>query len=501
MNALTATGVPEGNKVVYVLSDGVSSDDPLAPIPGYQAAKIPIFVFSYGQDADTSKLGQMASLTKGQLFISPVTLAEITGAFQDANAAASSGASNVATGSSSAPVNSSQAVPFVVDSSMGTMAVTVTFSGSASHLSVVLIDPSTTGTPILPSDTTESGGETLVLFAIENPASGEWLIKVTENIGAAVAFVWVISATEEGAGYTITGGTSDGIREIDYPNPFILRSSLVKDLPITNAVVEATVTAPDGTSIVIPMTDDGTPPDSMAGDGEYTAVVNYDQSGVYQVSIRASGVSGVAMQAGQGLEPAAGLNGELIPYDPPSPVSEDFERFVRFQIKTSGVVLDDHGNTHDTATTLSASNDQSIAGKIEVAGDVDVFKILPQNLTELVVRVSNLAIGMNPVLKVQNERNVTIVEGSLDTNSSQAGLLSLKFPALANETYFAEVSHQDVNGTGYYQISAGGILEQLDSPATTATPTGRPTISPTSRPTISKSSKKTKSVKGGKVKM
>jgi hypothetical protein len=76
------------------------------------------------------------------------------------------------------------------------------------------------------------------------------------------------------------GSTSDVIREIEYPNPFILRSSLVKDLPIINAVVEATVIAPDGTSSLIPMTDDGIPPDSTAGDGEYTAAVNYDQSGV-----------------------------------------------------------------------------------------------------------------------------------------------------------------------------------------------------------------------------
>lgn len=70
-------------------------------------------------------------------------------------------------------------------------------------------------------------------------------------------------------------------------------------MPIINAVVEATVIAPDGTSSLIPMTDDGIPPDSTAGDGEYTAAVNCNQSGVYEVAIRATGLTGVAMQDGK----------------------------------------------------------------------------------------------------------------------------------------------------------------------------------------------------------
>ena len=191
LDALTATGAPEGNKVVYLLSDGLSQDDSLAPIPAYQVEKIPIFTFSYGADADTVVLGQMATLTKGELYISPVSLAAITQAFQDANAAAS-GASNVASGSNSAPVGSSQSVPFTIDSSLETISVTVTYSGASSDLTVSLIDPSTPGIPISPSDTTESGGETLVLFSVSGPNPGEWFIQTTENTGLEIDFIWVV---------------------------------------------------------------------------------------------------------------------------------------------------------------------------------------------------------------------------------------------------------------------------------------------------------------------
>jgi hypothetical protein len=91
------------------------------------------------------------------------------------------------------------------------------------------------------------------------------------------------------------------------------------------------------------------------------------------------------MQDGKNLQPAPGLNGEFVLFTPPSFVGEDFERFVRFQMETVNVVPDDHGNTQETATVLSATNEESIPGNIETPGDVDVFRILPQNLTELIV--------------------------------------------------------------------------------------------------------------------
>jgi hypothetical protein len=88
------------------------------------------------------------------------------------------------------------------------------------------------------------------------------------------------------------------------------------------------------------------------------------------------------MQDGKNLQPAPGLNGEFVLFTPPSFVGEDFERFVRFQMETVNVVPDDHGNSK---RLLSATNEESIPGNIETPGDVDVFRILPQNLTELIV--------------------------------------------------------------------------------------------------------------------
>ncbi|KAL3793291.1 hypothetical protein HJC23_003801 [Cyclotella cryptica] len=500
-----STGVQEGNKVVFLLSDGKSGDDAFAPIPAYQVAKIPIFTFSYGTGADTNTLGTMASLTRGKLYISPTTLVAITRTFQDANAIAA-GTSNVASGSSTVRSGGTQIVEVTVDSTLDTISLTVTYHGHSSDLLVELFDPvNFLSNPLSPNVVTESGGETLVFFYVTDPTPGNWLIKSTSSLSLDVPFEFILSGTQSGAGYVLTGGVSDRIFDIKYPEPFILRSSLFKELPIINAVVEALITAPDGSYITIQMTDDGTPPDNLAGDGEYTGALNYDQSGVYNVLVRARGLAGVAMQDAETLQPSAGPNGEFIPFGPPSFVSDDFERFVRFQIETIGVVSDDHGNTIDNATDLSAQNDILISGRIESGGDVDVFKIVsvPEGLAELVIRVSNRAFGMIPVLKIFNEMRVIVEEGTLDVSQSMAGLLSLIIPVPGNKTYFAEVSHQDdISGTGYYQISAGGVLTQFDLPLPPSTPspsTPSPsTTLPTVKPTQSKKIKKTKKSKARK---
>ena len=231
------------------------------------------------------------------------------------------------------------------------------------------------------------------------------------------------------------------------------------------------------------MNDDGIVPDEIAGDGLYSAAVDYEQIGLYEVLVQARGISNLTMQTAQGLEPAAWIDGTMVDFDLPSPV-DNFERAVRFQVETTGVVSDDHGNTHENATVLPAQNSISIPGKIEVGGDVDVFKITnPEGLAEIAIRVSNLAFDMDPVLKIQNELKQDIAEGTFDSSESQAGLLSVIIYTSGNESYYAEVSHRDKDGTGYYEISTGSVDAQLDLAAPTESPAQAPTESPTQTPT------------------
>lgn len=506
LDSLTAFVAPHGNtgynKVVYFLSDGentASHIDPLASIPEYKKKKIPIFAFSYGSDADTVTLRKMASLTKGELYISKESLAEIVQAFQDASAAAS-GTSIVGSGSKMLKAGSSQIEPFTVDSSIDSMIVTVAFYGRQEDLTVVLIDPSTTGSPIshstaytTPKESGDSRPESVLLFSVTNPTQGEWQIKATETAGKDTDFSWKVHVIEDGSGYDLTGGLFYASRyfdshDITYPDPFILHAAIVRDLKITDADVVATITAPDGNIITSYLQDDGLGYDYVAGDGIYTGSLWYDLSGVYEISIRAKGRAGVAKQGSLVSKTSADSDGNFVPLPPPSPITEDFERFIHFQVQTVNVVPDDHGNTHETATLLSAMNDQVLSGRIETAGDVDVFKIVPTGLTELFIRVSDLAFGMDPVLKITNKLHVIVAEGTLDTSSSKFGLLSMRIPVTGTETYFAQVSHTAVNGTGFFRISAGSAMSRYDDPAVTP----RPTNVVTPRPTQTKSGKNSK---------
>lgn len=454
LNRLLSPSIPEGTKVVFLLSDGQSGDNALAPIPAYQAAQVPIFAFGYGSDADTVTLRAMADQTGGLLFISPVSLSDVSAAFQDANTAAAS-ASNVATGSSNAPSGAASSVPLIVDSTLALLNVVVTFPGGATSATVKLVTP--TGQELDADQVDESGGETLVLFTIENPQAGDWQISVTGN-GGQVSFEYQASGTSTGATFTSTVDTLDGKRTLTYPEPFVLTAALGFVLPVLNAEVEAEITAPDGTMFTVQMNDEGAAPDSIADDGWYSAAVNYDQSGIYQVLVRATAAAGVAVESGGNLQPSAGPNGEFVPFSPAAPLTETFQRFERIQVETSGVVADDHGDSFATASPLSGGN-VLVSGIIETSGDVDVFVIAtPAALTEISVRVSNLAFGMDPRLSVFDSSEVLIEERT--ETEAQGGYLTVTVPVTGNATLYARVSHESPSGTGWYKVSAGSVLNK-----------------------------------------
>jgi len=454
LDQLNALGTTGDSKVVFLLSDGISVDDALAPIPGYVAAQIPIFTFSYGSGADTTTLGEMASQTKGKLFISPVSLAEVSAAFQDANAVASS-TTGVGSGSGSVEPGNPSTSPFTVDSTMGRILLSVVYPGGPSDASFLLRGPD--GSEILPNSVQSSGGETLVFFSVDNPLVGEWVLEGS-TAAAVIDFDFQASAVPNGATYTlIADSLSSNI--VMYPEPIVIEATLSKERPIRGATVSAEVTAPDGTLSGLPLRDDGASPDLVDGDGVYAAVLDYNQSGVYEIVVRASAGSGQALLTSTDLELSAFIDGSLVPPDPDQPIDEAFERFQRFQITTEGVVADDHGNTPGLATLMNGANEDLVPGRIEIGGDVDFFELqVPADVNEIAVRVSHVALGMDPQLTVIGEDGVSVLAtGNLDDSAAQGGHVAVFVPVVPGQTLFAEVAHR-VGGTGIYQVSAGPVI-------------------------------------------
>ena len=455
LNELTTAAGADVSRIVFLLSDGISGDDALAPIAAYIANQIPIFTFGYGSNADTSTLGEIATATGGKLFTSPTTLAEVSQAFQDANAVATS-STNVATGSGTVDA-AGTATTIQVDSTMARLAVTVVHSDAPAAALFELVAPD--GMRVPASTIEESGGETLVFFSVDNPTPGSWILEGMAATGS-LDFEFQASGVPTDATFTLTADSVLG-PSLEYPDPLILIASLGMELPVAGANLAADVIAPDDTQTLFSLVDDGVPPDGTAGDGIYTAALSYDQSGVYKIVIRCQAEAGTAVLTSNGIELSAGIDGSLVPPPPDLPLAEDFQRFERFEVTTHGVVVDDHGNTPFEATPIDATNQELVSGRIEIAGDVDVFAFeVPPVADEVAVRVSGLALGMDPMLRIFNSDGMTVLaEGTLATTSGQGGYLALRVTAPAGTTLFPEVSHTQAAGTGFYQVSAGPVLD------------------------------------------
>ena len=429
LNALLAQNTSEDTKIVFLLSDGISGDDALSPVPAYQNAQIPIFTFSYGTDADTATLGQMASLTKGKLYSSPTTFAAVNQALQDALAGGQQPQPESAAESQSAPPSGS-ATPILVDSSLADLNLTVRYTGTPADALFELVAPD--GTHFLATTVQESGGETILVFSIAEPIPGYWTLEATGNVGD-LPFSYQAIASPSGDTFVLTSDTYNGEQEIEYPEPLVITASLINGLPIAGATMSATVTSPDGSINVVSLLDDGTGVDSVAGDGKYAAAINYDQAGFYSIEVNANGYAGIAYKTVTGLELASPPPGMEFFTPPDELVIEDFERFERFQIETVGVVQDDHGDTPGTATAITADNSDPTPGKIDFPGDIDVFTFsVPVGVTELVVRVAGMAAGMDPLLTVLGSDGFTVVaSGTLSEFSSEAGYLKHPYDSSA----------------------------------------------------------------------
>lgn len=123
---------------------------------------------------------------------------------------------------------------------------------------------------------------------------------------------------------------------------------------------------------------------------------------------------------------------------------------------------DDHPAQPPGATTLSATG---VSGRIETAGDRDLFRLEAVAGRDYVVETSALSGGMDSILDLYD------VQGQhMSTDDDGAGNLASKISFTASETgaYWVMVTHYDRNaGTGGYRVS--GTSTSL-TPTTSATP-------------------------------
>jgi hypothetical protein len=243
---------------------------------------------------------------------------------------------------------------------------------------------------------------------------------------------------------------------LSYPQPVLLVASVAKVDPIAKASLAVSVTAPNGTLSVLPFADDGLAPDRLANDGFYSGIMPYAQNGTYTVTARFDNHTGLAEFTQASAAHSLGPNGEV--YSPTVIlVGAAFVQTATTTIQISNVQADDHGDTPQTSTVLPV-DDVDVPGRIDRAGDVDVFQVTAGQTGLLVVRVTDLALDMHPHIRLLSSDGTTVLE-----EARPAWPLSQYFfaqiDANAGEAFYIEVSDQDLSAIGgLYTVSAGQPL-------------------------------------------
>ncbi|MBE3674047.1 VWA domain-containing protein [Pseudoalteromonas distincta] len=452
--------------VVFLLADGYDNDSSYTQeqiIANYQNNDTAIFSLGYGFASPTGPLLTLANETGGKYFSSPSTLAEIVDAFLQANATATD---NQNLASSTLTIDSSQSATQViaVDSGLDNVSVFINHNANLDDVQLTILD--STGSEV--SDVVfncNDASETLTCGAyitnqhIASHGTGEWQLQVTNlnNTNSLNTTVNVSAEPTLSGSYTLSVEGSQG-NSVTYPNPMILTAAITKDKLITGANVFATITVPDQNSTNLKMSDDGLQGDAVAGDGIYSVIAPYNENGIYQVEVNVNNDDSNAIYTTTGLLTPT-LDGSVPEMEALPSIDENFIRIGKTSLVVSDVPQSDYNDWYYLSTQLT-SNNAYINGVINNKGDKDFYEINDIDITkELVLRVSDMSLGMVPTLNIYRSDGTTPIQENitLQSNSSNTDYVYYKFDKSQLESkIYVEVRHLDENASmGGYQISAG----------------------------------------------
>ncbi len=139
-------------------------------------------------------------------------------------------------------------------------------------------------------------------------------------------------------------------------------------------------------------------------------------------------------------------------------VGENFQRQTSLQVQVTGTDTDDHADGSVGATVLPATN-TDISGRIDNLTDLDFFRIVvPADTNSLVIRVNNLAGGIQPILKVYDSNGTNLLgKGNMTNAMAPGGYLMRQVQNGDGAIVFVSVSSP--TAVGDYNIGAGAAVE------------------------------------------
>ncbi|MEZ4710948.1 MAG: glycoside hydrolase family 44 protein [Caldilineaceae bacterium] len=233
-----------------------------------------------------------------------------------------------------------------------------------------------------------------------------------------------------------------------YPEPAIFNVQLQRQLPIANMNVVARLTSPSGSTTNVPLTD-------VDGAGNYQAALPYSSGGEYQVSFVFTNPNNAAVETNAGLDYTPSLSGESAPLIV-QPVNQDFTITASTIFTVADFAADDHANDIAGATVLTTTN-AATAGRIDSAGDVDFFTFSADRTGDFAVRITDLALDVQPQISVQRGNGTVVFQGAW--NPTQSTYLFARLAATAGERFTIRVADARPNAQGgHYRISVGAPI-------------------------------------------
>jgi hypothetical protein len=297
---------------------------------------------------------------------------------------------------------------------------------------------------------------------------GEWTLRLSAPEDQYKIYYWIDGAVSYGmTTYAATVESAAG-KTIDYPEQILLNAYVGMEFMITGLTAEGTIEAPSGIVRNFTLRDDGNPPDAVASDGFYAALVDYDMNGVHYITVTFDNSAQTAEFTEFGsyfAEPPGETGPKTLET---TPVEENFQRFDQIRVTVTGVAPDDHADWYDEGPTPLPTDNTPVAGRINHANDDDTFQVtVPDDWSgDLVVRVSDLTDGMDPYLYIFAEDFSWTLENWFKEVPGADDVLTTTISVTPGETFFIEVWQFEVDAdTGGYHISAGKPITGEQTPA------------------------------------
>lgn len=322
---------------IYLFANGYSATGitPANAINSLQEAGVRIFGFALNESTETV-LRKLSESTGGASWFTP-NLTTLQDSLVEVTELASATV-DVTVANKQETLTANTQYAFYSDAGLGELEINLDYVGKAEAASFKLVDPKGKEYPVSATEECFSDEDpdtqqnfTFCSVAVPTPAVGEWQLQVTVTDKIDLGYQVKAYPADNNAVYFATLNAEPSFTTKDKA-VLITASVAGESFPMAKLTVSSTVTAPDGSVMILALNDDGKNGDEQVNDGFYSASLNPSQVGVYQVEVKLDNKAGTAQFTNLGTNYAPSTTGTVPTSGLLNKVTEKFERVAQTQV-------------------------------------------------------------------------------------------------------------------------------------------------------------------------